>query len=175
LIMDLLQPLLKSQHQYFLYIRIKTIFIMTLYSFFKYFHSGFRYVVVVLVLLAIFQSISGLLGKKPYTNGNRLINLFAMISAHTQLLLGIVLYFLSPFVQFNNETMKQPDTRYWTVEHLTMMIFAIVLITIGHIRSKKAILPEAKHRAVFIFYGLALLVIVVAILQSHRPLLGISA
>ena len=147
---------------------------MDLYSFFKYFHSGFRYVVVVLVLLAIIQSALGLAGKKPYTNGNRLINLFAMISAHTQLLLGIILYFLSPFVQFNSQTMKQPDTRYWTVEHLTMMIFAIILITIGHIRSKKAILPQAKHRTVFIFYGLALLVIIVAIVQSHRPLLGIS-
>ncbi len=148
---------------------------MTLYSFFKYFHSGFRYVVTILILVAIINAVLGFAGKKPYTEGNRKLNLFAMISAHTQLLLGIVLYFLSPFVQFNSETMKQPDTRYWTVEHLTMMIFAIILITIGHSRSKKAILPEAKHRSIFIFYALALLVIVVAIIQSHRPLFGISA
>jgi cytochrome bd-type quinol oxidase subunit 2 len=148
---------------------------MNLYSFFKYLHSGFRYVVIVLVLLAIIQSIAGLIGKKPYTDGNRKINLFAMISAHTQLLIGIVLYFLSPFVQFNNETMKQPDTRYWTVEHWVMMLFAIALITVGHIRSKKAILPEAKHRAIVLFYVLALVVIAAAIIQSHRPLLGISA
>jgi cytochrome bd-type quinol oxidase subunit 2 len=148
---------------------------MNAYGFFKYFHSGFRYVVVILVLLAIVQSIAGLLGKKPYTNGNRLINLFAMISAHTQLLLGIVLYFLSPFVQFGASTMKDATTRYWTVEHLAMMIFAIALITIGHSKSKKAALPEAKHRAVFIFYGLALLIVVVAIVQSHRPFFGVSS
>jgi len=148
---------------------------MNAYTFFKYFHSGFRYVVMIMILLAIIQSIIGITGKKPYTNGNRLINLFAMISAHTQLLLGIVLYFLSPFVQFGASTMKDPTTRYWTVEHLTMMIFAIVLITIGHSRSKKLTLPEAKHRAVFIFYGLALLVVVVAILQSHRGLFGMAA
>jgi peptidoglycan/LPS O-acetylase OafA/YrhL len=132
-------------------------------------------VVTILILVAIINAVLGFAGKKPYTEGNRKLNLFAMISAHTQLLLGIVLYFLSPFVQFNSETMKQPDTRYWTVEHLTMMIFAIILITIGHSRSKKAILPEAKHRSIFIFYALALLVIVVAIIQSHRPLFGISA
>ncbi|MEO6524823.1 MAG: cytochrome B [Mucilaginibacter sp.] len=148
---------------------------MNAYGFFKYFHSGFRYVVVILVLLALIQSIAGMLGKKPYTNGNRLVNLFAMISAHTQLLLGIVLYFLSPFVQFGSTTMKEATTRYWTVEHLAMMIFAIVLITIGHSKSKKAVLPEAKHRAVFIFYGLALLIVVVAIVQSHRPFFGVSA
>ena len=148
---------------------------MNAYSFFKYFHSGFRYVVVIMVLLAIVQSIAGMLDKKTYTNGNRLINLFAMISAHTQLLLGIVLYFLSPFVQFGSTTMKEATTRYWTVEHLAMMIFAIALITIGHSKSKKAVLPEAKHRAVFIFYGLALLIVVVAIVQSHRPFFGVSA
>jgi len=147
---------------------------MNLYSFFKYLHSGFRYVVVVLVLLAIIQALIGVFSKKPYTDGNRKLNLFAMISAHTQLLIGIVLYFLSPFVQFNSETMKQPETRYWTVEHWVMMLFAIALITIGHSRSKKAILPEAKHRAILIFYILAIVVIVAAV-AGHRPLLGMTA
>jgi hypothetical protein len=147
---------------------------MTLYSFFLHLHSGFRYIVMVLLLAAILLSLVGWLGKRPYTKGNRLINLFAMISAHTQLLIGIVLYFVSPLVQFNSSTMKDATTRYWTVEHLSMMIFAIVLITVGHSRSKKLVLPEAKHRSVAIYYILALLVIVLAIIQSQRPLLGMG-
>jgi uncharacterized membrane protein SirB2 len=148
---------------------------MNAYSFFKYFHSGFRYIVVILVLLAIIRAFADWLGKKPYSEGNRKLNLFAMISAHTQFLLGIILYFLSPFVQFNSTTMKTPDTRYWTVEHLTMMLFAIVLITIGHSKSKKTILPEGKHRAIAIFYTLAFIIVVVAIIQSKRPFLGITS
>ena len=147
---------------------------MNLYSFFKYFHSGFRYVVMILVLVAIIQSLAGWLGRKPYTEGNRKINLFALISAHTQLLIGLVLYFLSPFVQFNAGTMKDATTRYWTVEHISMMIFAIILITVGHARAKRIALPEFKHRAIAIYYILALLVIVLAIIQSQRPLIGIS-
>jgi glucan phosphoethanolaminetransferase (alkaline phosphatase superfamily) len=145
---------------------------MTLYSFFLHLHSGFRYIVTLLVLVAILQSLAGWFGNRPYTNGNRLINLFAMISAHTQLLIGLVLYFISPYVQFNSNTMKDPTTRYWTVEHITMMIFAIALITVGHIRSKKLILPERKHRTIAIYYLLALLVIVLAIVQSQRPFFG---
>jgi len=129
---------------------------------------------MVLVLLAILLSLAGWLGGRPYLKSNRLINLFAMISAHTQLLIGIILYFLSPLVQFNSQTMKDPTTRYWTVEHLTMMLFAIVLITIGHSRSKKLVQPQAKHRAIAIYYILALLVIVLAIIQSQRPLLGMG-
>jgi cytochrome bd-type quinol oxidase subunit 2 len=145
-----------------------------MYSFFKNFHSGFRYLVFLLVVIAIIQSLVGWLGKKPYTDANRKMNLFAMISAHTQLLIGLVLYFLSPLVQFASSTMKNNELRYWTVEHLTGMIIAIALITIGHSRSKKATTPEGKHRAVAIFNTIAFLVIVGTIMQSHRGLLGMT-
>lgn len=146
----------------------------SLYSFFLHIHSGLRYVVLLLVLLAIIRAWADWLGKKPYSNGNRLLNLFAMISVHTQLLFGIVLYFLSPFVQFNSQTMKDANTRYWTVEHITMMLIAIVLITIGHSRSKKITLPEGKHKTIAIYYTIALLIVVVAIISSHRSLLGMT-
>ena len=102
------------------------------------------------------------------------MNLFTLISAHIQLLLGLVLYFVSPFVQFNSSTMKTGDLRYWTVEHITMMIIAIVLITIGHSKSKKAMLPAAKHKTIAIFYTIALAIIVLAILASKRSFFGIS-
>jgi len=145
---------------------------MTLYSFIKLLHSGFRYIVFVLVLLAIIQSLLGWLGGKPYTEGNRKINLFALISAHTQLLIGIVLYFVSPYVQFNSNTMKDATTRYFTVEHWVMMIVAIALITIGYSKSKKKLMAAAKHKTVAIFYIIAFLVIIGAILTGHLPLFG---
>jgi hypothetical protein len=145
-----------------------------MYNFFLQLHSGFRFIVMVLLLLAILQSLVGWFGNRPYTNINRKINLFTLISAHTQLLIGLVLYFVSPLVQFNSSTMKDNTTRYWTVEHIAMMIFAIVLITIGHARSKRILAPAGKHRTIAIFYSLALLVIVLAIIQSMRPFFGVS-
>jgi len=141
---------------------------MTFYSFLQHLHSGFRYIVVVLVIVAALLALLGLTGKKPYTEGNRKLNLFAMISVHTQLLIGIVLYFVSPFVQFTKDTMKNPATRYFTVEHWVMMIIAIVLITIGHAKSKKAATPEEKHKAIFVFYILGLIIITSGILLIPR-------
>jgi hypothetical protein len=145
---------------------------MQAYSIFKDLHSGFRYIVFVLVLLAIIQSLLGWINKKPYTALNRKINLFALISAHTQLLIGIVLYFLSPYVQFNNTTMKDATTRYFTVEHWVMMLIAIALITIGYSKSKKLVLPERKHKIIATYYIIAFLVIVGAIMAGHLPILG---
>lgn len=141
---------------------------MTAYSFLQHLHSGFRYIVLALIVAAIIGAIIGLAGKKPYTNGNRKLNLFAMISAHTQLLIGIALYFVSPLVQFNSDTMKNKVTRYFTVEHWVMMLIAIALITIGHARSKRGATGEAKHKAIIVFYLLAVVVILAGIILIPR-------
>jgi uncharacterized membrane protein len=145
-----------------------------MYNIIRSLHSGFRYIVFILLILAIIQALIGMFGKKTYTETNRKINLFALISAHTQLLIGIVIYFLSPLVQYNNmgAAMKEPLVRYWTVEHWAMMVFAIILITVGHAKSKRALDAINKHRAIAMYYGLALLVILAAIYQSGRPLIG---
>src|ERR1700730_16162322 len=145
---------------------------MSPYLIFRHLHSGFRYIVFILILVAIIQSLLGWLNKKPYTETNRKINLFTLISAHTQLLIGIILYFLSPFVQFNSSTMKDSTTRYFTVEHWVMMLVAIILITIGYSKSKKKLTSESKHKTVAIFYIIALLVVLVAISAGHLPILG---
>ena len=139
-------------------------------------HSGIRYIVIVLFALALIMALVGLFGRKPYTETNRKVNLFAMISAHIQLLTGLILYFFSPKVMLSDMGVAMKDTvlRYWTVEHMVMMIFAVVLITIGHSRSKKAVDALYKHRAICLFYGLALLVILLAIYQSGRPIFGSS-
>lgn len=139
-----------------------------MYLIFKYLHSGVRYIVLILVLLAIFQSLFGLIGKNNYTETNRKINLFALISAHTQLLIGIVLYFLSPLVSFTSGAMKNPTIRYWTVEHISMMVIAIILITIGYVRSKKVVLPEKKHLNIFIFYLLAIIIVIVTLVMRQK-------
>ena len=144
---------------------------MDFYNIIQHAHSGFRYAVLVFLILAIIQSIIGFAGKRPYTNGNRIINLLAMIFTHTQLLVGIILYFISPMVQFTSDTMKNPTLRYFAVEHWFGMIIAVVLITIGHSKSKKIVLPEIKHRTIAIYYAIALTVVVGTLIMGHIPVL----
>lgn len=123
-------------------------------------HSILRYVILILVLISIFQAITA--GNKPYTAANKKINLFTLISAHIQLLVGFVLYFISPMVDFSQ--MKNPINRYWNVEHISMMVLAIVLITVGYSKAKKAIDDKAKHRAIYIYYSIAVVIVLLGIL-----------
>lgn len=138
---------------------------MEYYSLFLKAHSGWRYVVLTTLVIAILSSLAGWLGKKNYSPGNRKINLFALISAHIQFLLGLILYFMSPLAKAGDMSvaMKDSNLRYWTVEHTVMMLIAIALITIGHSKSKKLLDNVAKHRTVAIFYSIALIIIFVAI------------
>lgn len=145
-----------------------------MYQFILEAHSGWRYVVMALLTVAILLSFLGWFSNKNYTGGNRKINLFTLISAHIQFLLGLILYFLSPFVKAGDmgTAMKDDTLRYWTVEHMVMMLVAIVLITVGHSKSKKLLNDAAKHRTVAIFYTLAFIVIIAAIILSGRPVIG---
>lgn len=136
-----------------------------MYTGLRHLHSGLRYVILLLLIIAIVSAVSGLLGKKEYTEGNRKLNLFTFIFSHVQLLVGLVLYFVSSKVDFSNIG-SNSGIRYWTVEHITMMIIAIVLITIGYSKSKKALTSEAKFKKIAVFYTLALLIILLVIFMA---------
>ena len=145
---------------------------MDAHNFFVHLHSGFRYLVFILVVLAIIFSLTGWLANRPFTALNKRVNLFALIAAHIQLLIGVVLLFISPYVHFNNSAMKNTVTRYFTVEHWVGMLVAIILITVGYSKSKKMLLPAGKHKVVAIYYLVALVIIVATILAGHLPLFG---
>lgn len=137
-------------------------------------HSGLRYVVMLLLIAAILLSFTGWFGKKAFTAGNKRVNLFTLISAHIQFVLGLILYFVSPLVNTSNmgAAMKDSVLRYWAVEHVVMMLISIVLITVGYSKSKKLIDDVLKHRTVAIFYTIAFIIIIVAIGMSGRPIIG---
>lgn len=134
-------------------------------------HSILRYFILILLIAVIVQSLLGLMNNKPYSKLDNRTGLFLFIATHTQFLLGLILFFVSPFVQFSGAAMKDPSTRYWLVEHNTAMLIAIVLITLARTTSKKMVSDEAKHRRMFIFNTLALAIILATIWLSGRGII----
>lgn len=134
-------------------------------------HSSFRYIVLILLLAVVIKSLLAWLNKSKFESIDNKLSLWLLIATHLQLVGGLLLYIVSPFVQFNSSTMKDASVRYWTVEHFTMMILAIILITIARISHKKLTSDEAKHRRLFLLNIVALAIIVAAILASGRGLI----
>jgi len=126
-----------------------------------------RYIIVILLVLAIVKSFIGWFSKKEYTAGDNKLSLFLFISAHIQLLVGFIVYFKSQLVQsaMENmaEAMKIPGIRFFVADHMTSMILGIILITLGRIMAKKGKTDEIKFRRQAIFFTLGMLVIFYAI------------
>ena len=141
-------------------------------------HSLLRWAILILLLAAIFKSFSGMRSGRAFTQGDRKLGLFLLITAHTTLLLGLVLWFFGAFGlafvrdQGMGAVMKNAVMRYWVVEHFFGMAVAIVLITIGHGVAKKSIPDASKFRRAFWLFLLALIIILVTIPWPFRAGVG---
>ncbi len=138
-----------------------------MYSGINHLHSAMRYVVVLLLVITFIKMLNGWLGKKTYTAADNKLSLVTMIMCHLQLLIGLIMYPLSPIVEvaFSDvgSAMQDPQVRFFFMEHALMMIVALALITIGRSTAKKQTTDVGKFKRTAIFYGLGLLIIFVMI------------
>lgn len=135
-------------------------------------HSALRYLIIGLLFFVTIKAWFGWLGKRSFQPTDRKLGSIVMGLTHIQLLIGIVLYIIKKHYQgFTHmkelkaagELELAAVVRFWTIEHLSMMLLAIILITVGHSLSKRATTHHGKHMRLAIFFTLALIFIFVAI------------
>ena len=130
-----------------------------MYHFIQKFHSGWAYLALLLLFIASLNSLIGYLTKKEFTPKDRKIALFALISMHIQLFVGLILYFVSPYGKESFGLMEDAALRLTSLEHPLVNIIAIVLITIAWSKHKKATTSETKFKALYMPYIVALLLV----------------
>jgi hypothetical protein len=94
-------------------------------------HNLLRWAVVLFGVWTLINGLTGYFGKRSFTANDNRSNLFFMISCDIQLLIGLILYFNNGwFARLKDlgNNMKDPYTRFFTMEHLTMMLIAWVLV-----------------------------------------------
>lgn len=145
-----------------------------MYLFLLALHSLTRWFVLISLLFAIFRSYRGWLGQKPFTQTDHIARIAAATMAHVQLVIGICLYFISPVVNYFLHNFSQAvhmrQIRFFGMEHITMMIIAIVLITIGSAKAKRKTAHEARFKTMAIWFSIALFIIFMSIPWSFSPL-----
>jgi len=136
-------------------------------------HNALRWLVLIAGVITVLQAVQGLKGDRPYASARRAGVLF-MASLHLQLIIGLVLFVVSPYVQHAMgdmaATMKDPGTRFFIAEHPTLMVIAVVVATVGSIVAKNATDDAARHRKLLTFTVVTLLLLLAGI-PWQRPLM----
>lgn len=132
-----------------------------MYIAFKHLHSFIAYLSLAFLIFAVGYTFYSLIKNSVFTKKSKTIAILGLIGAHTQILLGFVLYFLSPLgiSNFSGEMMKNSTSRLYALEHPLMMFVAILLITIGYSKAKRLPDDKNKFKKIAIFYSLGLLAI----------------
>ncbi|WP_284651170.1 hypothetical protein [Flavobacterium terrisoli] len=130
-----------------------------MYHFIQKFHSGWAYLALLLLVFAVVNSFIGMSSKREFTAKDRKIALFGLIATHIQLVVGLILYFVSPLGSAVFGQMKDAALRLTSLEHPLINIIAIVFITIGWSKHKKAETGTAKFKSIAVFYVIGLLLI----------------
>lgn len=135
-------------------------------------HSIGRWIVLLLLLVAIFKSATA--GSRLYVKSDNTVGLLLTIFSDIMLLIGLYLWFVGPwgYRQISASgmaaVMQNPVSRFYAVEHNVGMIIAIALIHIGKAQGKKNMPDVKKHRRAFWFYLIALLLILISVPWPFR-------
>lgn len=143
---------------------------MEIYIWANYVHSILRWIILLLLIVAILKSLRNFNSPQLILKSNNKVSLFLLIAAHFTAVIGIYQWMVGPWGLKNiqnlgmSAVMKDSATRFWAVEHISMMLIAVILITIGR--------RATKHKKAFWIYFIALLLILAAIPWPFREGIG---
>jgi len=134
-------------------------------------HSLLRWFILLFGLWTLLSAIAGVVGNKAYSASDSRANFSFMLGMDIQLLVGLALYFVGGWfdrLKDLGNNMHDANLRFFTMEHELMMIIAWILVHVGRVSVKKATSSSAKFKRSLIFFGIAFVLILVAMPWPFR-------
>ena len=137
---------------------------MTMYNIIQHSHSGIMWLALATLMLSVLISFIKFIKKEEIVSPNwfKLFHTTKWL-LYIQVILGIILLFISQRVVYGEGFMKSDELRFYGMEHPLMMLIAVGLIAIGLFRSKKKTSAIRKNKTIFIYYTIALIIMMLMI------------
>lgn len=139
-----------------------------------FFHSIFRWLILLALLLAIYTGYKGYRHNMVFSKKANAIRHWAATIAHIQLMMGMILYTQSPTIKYFWKNFQQAsqnkDALFFAMIHIGLMLAAIVVVTIGSASAKRKNSDREKFKTMMVWFSIALLIILVAIPWPFSPL-----
>ena len=145
-----------------------------MYSTLLFFHSLFRWLVLVFLLYSIYRAFIGLTKDKSFSKTDNAFRHWTATVAHIQLMIGIILYTQSPIVKYfwtdTKIALQNLDLTFYGLIHIILMLTAIVVLTIGSAFAKRKPTGKEKFKTMLVWFFIALIIIFIAIPWTFSPL-----
>ena len=146
-----------------------------MYTFILAVHNILRWIVLILLVVALVRAYWGWFGKRDWISTDRKVGSFYSISLDVQFLLGLLLFFVfSPITKLAlsdfGAAMANEGLRFFALEHVLYTVLALILAHVGVITARRATEDVAKHRRAAIWFSLSLIAILLG-MPWFRPLL----
>jgi hypothetical protein len=145
-----------------------------MYSTLIFLHSFTRWLVVISLVYAIYRAYSGLKLQKSFSKTDHSIRHWTATIAHTQLIIGILLYTQSPSIKYfwkhTKDALQNWDVTFYSLIHAFIMLLAIVILTIGSAKAKRMQTDSEKFKTMLTWFLIAFILIFCAIPWPFSPL-----
>ncbi|MCH6235036.1 hypothetical protein [Cognataquiflexum rubidum] len=141
-----------------------------MYTGLQHLHSGLAYLALAALVIVMIYALIGSLSGREFTEKDRKFAMIGFILAHIQLLVGLILYFVSPLgfsLLTGGGAMGDKVARLTALEHPVINILAIIVISVGYIRAKKMTESRARFRSIYMMYAIGLVLILSRIPWSN--------
>lgn len=145
-----------------------------MYETLTFLHNVSRWLVLCGILVALVAAARGMMRKSVFGAASNSIRHWSATLAHVQLVLGMLLYFRSPAIRFywshTEVRSAHPELGFFSLLHPLCMLVAVTLLSVGSGLAKRRDGDAGKHRTILIWYGAALLIMLLAVPWPFSPL-----
>jgi hypothetical protein len=128
-------------------------------------HNATRWLVLLSLVWILGTALHGWLTGRAYGRADATARVVATTVTHTQFLLGIGLYFVSPLITYflAHPADSPPAISFFAIRHAGSMVVAVVAMTVGSSLAKRAEGNARRFRLTLSWFGAGLVLILSAI------------
>ena len=137
----------------------------------KMVHTFISMTFLIVAIWLFYRSLRGYFKGLEYTLRDKILSYAFIVNLYLQLIFGFILMIypkVTPAQEMmNQEAMKLASRRFWPVEHIVLMLFALFIANLGLIFSNSAQVDREKHKKVLVYYAIAVVLIVLSLGSTY--------
>lgn len=145
-----------------------------MYQTLTFYHNIMRWLVLASLIVSLYRAYKGYFTKTVFSTTDNALRHWTATIAHIQLIIGMILYFQSPQVKYFLANFKTAvhdfNMLFFGLIHSSLMLIAIVLITVGSVSAKRKDTNASKFKTMLVWFSVALIIIIIAVPWPFSPL-----